>query len=197
MYYYIYHFLSYTYIMSSFMLWLHAHAILFIYLSLFSTFCTLLVHILFVYYTLYFLYTVFMYCSFPILFSCYTFHRIVIYCAFHLILSYTILSYDIHILYFSYAFHILYLSYTFRVIDTLFLVLVYLSYTFLFHILYCSYTIFIYCTFHILLSCTIHILHIHLYVLILSIIYFMLSYTFCALEVTVGTTEINQIQEYP
>ena len=60
MYYYIYHFLSYTYIMSSFMLWLHAHAILFIYLSLFSTFCTLLVHILFVYYTLYFLYTVFM-----------------------------------------------------------------------------------------------------------------------------------------
>ena len=46
-----------------------------------------------------------------------------------------------HILYFHmifiyYAFHILYLSYIFRVIDTLFLVLVYLSYTFLFHILY-------------------------------------------------------------
>ena len=61
---------------------------------------------------------------------------IVIYCVFHLILSYTILLYDIHILCFSYAFHILYLSYTFRVIDTLFLVLVYLSYTFLFHILY-------------------------------------------------------------
>ena len=42
------------------------------------------------------------------------------------------LSYDFHILCFSYtvlsyAFHILYLSYTFRVIDTLFLVLVYLS----------------------------------------------------------------------
>ena len=35
------------------------------------------------------------------------------------------------------------------------------------------------CTFHILLSCTIHILHIHLYVLILSIIYFVLLYTFC------------------
>ena len=34
------------------------------------------------------------------------------------------------------------------------------------------------CTFHILLSCTIHILHIHLYVHILSIIYFVLSYTF-------------------
>ena len=49
-----------------------------IYLSLFSTFCTLLVHILFVYYTLYFLYTVFMYCSFAILFSCCTFHMIVI-----------------------------------------------------------------------------------------------------------------------
>ena len=53
------------------------------------------------------------------------------------------------------------------------------------------------CTFHVLLSCTIHILHIHLYVLILSIIYFMLSYTFDALEVLVGTTEINQILEYP
>ena len=53
------------------------------------------------------------------------------------------------------------------------------------------------CTFHILLSCTIHILHIHLYVLILSIIYFVLSYTFGALEVPVGTTEINQILEYP
>ena len=37
------------------------------------------------------------------------------------------------------TFHILYLSYTFHVIDTLFLVLVYLSYTFLFHILYCPY----------------------------------------------------------
>ena len=48
---------------------------------------------------------------------------IVIYCAFHLILSYTILSYDIHILCFAYVFHILYLSYTFRIIDTLFLVL--------------------------------------------------------------------------
>ena len=34
------------------------------------------------------------------------------------------------------------------------------------------------CTFHILLSYTIHILHIHLYVHILSIIYFVLSYTF-------------------
>ena len=49
---------------------------------------------------------------------------IVIYCAFHLILSYTILSY---------VFRILYPSYTFRVIDTLFLVLVYLSYTFSSH----------------------------------------------------------------
>ena len=51
---------------------------------------------------------------------------------FILYFSYTILSYDFHILCFSYtvlsyAFHILYLSYTFRVIDTLFLVLIYLS----------------------------------------------------------------------
>ena len=88
MYYYIYHFLSYTYIMSSFMLSLHAHAILFIYLSLFSTFCTLLVHIFFVYYTLYFLYTVFMYCSFPIPFSCYNFHMAFSFMYLHM-LSYT------------------------------------------------------------------------------------------------------------
>ena len=77
---------------------------------------------------------------------------IVIYCALHFILSSTILSSDIHILCFSYAFHILYLSYTFRVIDTLFLVLVYLSYIFLFHILYCSYT------FHVLYF---HVLYCH------------------------------------
>ena len=55
---------------------------------------------------------------------------------------------------FSYAFHILYLSYTFHVIDTLFLVLVYLSYTFLFHILY-LFIYFIYiCTFLFYLSYT-------------------------------------------
>ena len=35
-----------------------------------------------------------------------------------------------------------------------------------------------FCTFHILLSYTIHILHIHFYILILSIIYFELLYTF-------------------
>ena len=58
-----------------------------------------------------------------------------------------IFSYDIHILCFSYAFHILYLSYTFRLIDTLFLVLVYLSYTFLFHILFTSYTVILCFTF--------------------------------------------------
>ena len=34
------------------------------------------------------------------------------------------------------------------------------------------------CTFHILLSCTIPILHIHLYILILSILFFVLLYTF-------------------
>ena len=130
------------------------------------------------------------------------FHMIFIYSAFH-------------ILYFSYAFHLLYLSYTFRVIDTLFLVLVSLSYTFLFHLLYCSYTfhvlyfsytVILYFTscscnrlyFHriVVLCFSYHVIsytfHIHLYFLILSIIYFVLSYTFCALEVPVGTTEINQ-----
>ena len=122
-----------------------------------------------------------MYCSFPILFSCYTFHVIVIYYAFHLILSYT-----------------------FRVIDTLFLVLVYCSYTF--HVLYFLYTVILYFTscscnclyFHriAVLCFSYHVIsytfHIHMYVLILSIIYFVLSYTFCGLEVPVGTTEINQ-----
>ena len=53
------------------------------------------IHVLFMYY---FHIPIFMYCLFHILFSCYTFHMIVIYCVFHLILSYTILSYDIHIL---------------------------------------------------------------------------------------------------
>ena len=109
------------------------------------------------YYTLYFLYTVFMYCSYIIfiyLYSC-TVHFL--YC-FHVILFIWlsllctcirchIFSYDNHKLYFSYAFHILYLSYTFRVIDTLFLVLVYLSYTFLFHILFTSYTVILCFTF--------------------------------------------------
>ena len=56
--------------------------------------------------------------------------------SFILYFSYTIFSYDFHILCFSYIVLSYYLSYTFRVIDTLFLVLVYWSYTFLFHILY-------------------------------------------------------------
>ena len=120
------------------------------------------IHVLFM---CYFHIPIFMYCSFHILFSCYTFHMIVIYCAFHLILSYTILSYDIHILCFSYAFHILYLSYTFRVIATLFLVLVYLSYTFLFHILYCSYTFHVlYFSYTVILyitSCSCNCLYFH------------------------------------
>ena len=169
MYYYIYHFLSYTYIMSSFMSWLHAHTILFIYLSLFSTFYTLLVPILFVCYTLCFLYTVFMYCSFHILFSCYTFHMIVIYCAFPLILSYTIISYDIHILCFSYTVILYFTSCSCNCLYFHRIAVLCFSY----HVI--SYTF-----------------HIHLYVLILSIIYFVLSYTFCALEVPVGTTERNQ-----
>ena len=71
---------------------------------------------------------------------------------FILYFSYTIISYDFHILCISYTVLSYYLSYIFRVIEALFLVLVYLSYTFLFHILY----LFIYfsctvlCTFHIL-----------------------------------------------
>ena len=85
-------------------------------------------------------------------------------CIFHILYFPMIFIYCVfHILYFHN-----YLSYTFRVIDTLFLVLVYWSYTFLFHILY----LFIYfscivlCTFHILsytilypfhiLSCTMY-----------------------------------------
>ena len=47
------------------------------------------------------------------------------------------------------------------------------------------------CTFHILLSCTIHKLHIHLYVHILSIIYFVLSYTFITFLVFIYLFHIN------
>ena len=97
------------------------------------------IHALFMYY---FHIPIFMYCSFHILFSCYIFHMIVIYCAFHLILSYT-----------------------FRVIDTLFLVLVYLSYTFLFHIPYCSYTFHVrYFSYTVILyftSCSCNCLYFH------------------------------------
>ena len=101
---------------------------------------------------------------------------------FILYFSYTILSYDFHILCFSctvlsYAFHILYLSYTFRVIDTLFLVFVYLSYTFLFHIpylvIYFSCTVL--CTFHILsytVLCHFHILSYTMYFSYTVILYF-------------------------
>ena len=46
---------------------------------------------------------------------------------FILYFSYTIFSYDFHILCFSYTVLSYYLSYTFRVIDTLFLVLIYWS----------------------------------------------------------------------
>ena len=111
---------------------------------------------------------------------------------FILYFSYTIISYDFHILCFSCTVLSYYLSYTFRVIDTLFLVLVYLSYIFLFHILY----LFIYfscivlCTFHILsytilypfhiLSCTMyfsytvifHILSSYTLLLVLVIVYY-------------------------
>ena len=111
-----------------------------------------------------------MYCSFPILFSCYTFHEIVIYYAFHLILSYT-----------------------FRVIDTLFLVLVYLSYTFLFHILYCSYTFhvlyFLYTVILYFTSCSCNCLYFHriavlcfsyhIFFIYICMFLFYLSYTLC------------------
>ena len=98
-----------------------SYTIFFIYLSLLSTFypfCVLYfvlsiycIHVLFLYY---FHIPILMYCSFHILFSCYTFHMIVIYCAFHLILSYIILSYAFHVLYFVlyiYCIHVLFLYY--------------------------------------------------------------------------------------
>ena len=62
---------------------------------------------------------------------------------------------------------ILLLSYSFHIIDTLFLVLVYLSYTFLFYILYLFiYFLLVLCTFHILsytVLCPFHILSYTLY----------------------------------
>ena len=109
---------------------------------------------------------------------------------FHLVLSFTILSYDFHILCFSYTVPSYYLSYTFCVIDTLFLVLVYLSYTFLFHILY----LFIYfsctvlCTFHILLYtilCPFHILSCTMYFSYTVIFHILSSCTLLLVLVTV------------
>ena len=96
---------------------------------------------------------------------------------FILYFSYTIFSYDSHIPCFPYTVLSYYLSYTFRVIDNLFLVLVYWSYTFLFHILY----LFIYfsctvlCTFHILsytILCPFHILSCTMYFSYTVILYF-------------------------
>ena len=102
---------------------------------------------------------------------CYTIHFL------HIVLSYIflydlVLSYTLHlcfhILRFMYcSFHILFSCYTFPSS------LSYLYYRILSCYMCSS------CIFHILLSCTIHILLIHLHVLILSIIYFVLLYTFC------------------
>ena len=109
---------------------------------------------------------------------------------FILYFSYTILSYDFHILCFSYTVLSCNMSYTFRVIDTLFLVLVYLSYTFLFHILY----LFIYfscivlCTFHILsytVLCPFHILSCTMYFSYTVIFHILSSCTLLLILVTV------------
>ena len=109
---------------------------------------------------------------------------------FILYFSYTIFSYDFHILCFSYTALSYYLSYTFRVIDTLFLVLVYWSYTFLFRILY----LFIYfsctvlCTFHILsyaILCPFHILSCTMYFSYTVIFHILSSYTLLLVLVTV------------
>ena len=105
---------------------------------------------------------------------------------FILYFSYTIFSYDSHILCFPYTVFSYYLSYTFRAIDTLFLVLVYWSYNFLFHILY----LFIYfscivlCTFHILsytifcpfyiLSCTMYFSYTVIFHIVSYFIYYHL-----------------------
>ena len=83
-----------------------------------------------------------------------------------------------------------YLSYTFRGIDTLFLVLVYLSYTFLFHILYLfiyfSFTVL--CTFLILsytILCPFHILSCTMYFSYTAIFYILSSCTLLLVLVTV------------
>ena len=97
---------------------------------------------------------------FPI-FSSYSFHilyfpMIFIYCSFH-------------ILYFHIIYHI-----HFYVIDTLFLVLVYLSYTFLFHILY----LFIY------ISCTVLVLSIYCHIYFFIIFIYLLIYFSCTVLCT-------------
>ena len=109
---------------------------------------------------------------------------------FILYFSCTIFSYDFHILCFSYTVLSYYLSYTFRVIDTLFLVFVYWSYTFLFHVLY----LFIYfsctvlCTFNILsytILCPFHILSCTMYFSYTVIFHILSSCTLLLVLVTV------------
>ena len=102
---------------------------------------------------------------------CYTIHFLHIILS-HIFLYDLVLSYTLHLCFhiprfMCCSFHILFSCYTFHSS------LSYLYYSILSCYMHSS------CTFHILLSCTIHILHIHLYVLILSIIYFVLLYTFC------------------
>ena len=107
----------------------------------FILYCCIVLPYIFI---LYFSYTIFSYDFHILCFSYIVLSYIVLS---YTVFSYTVLSYTV----FSHTFHKLYLSYTFRIIDTLFLVLVCLSYTFLFHILY----LFIYC---LLVLCTFHIL---------------------------------------
>ena len=108
---------------------------------------------------------------------------------FILYFSYTIFSYDFHILCFSYNV-LYYLSYTFRVIDTLFLILVYWSYTFLFRVLYLfiyfSCTVFY--TFHILsytILCPFHILSCTMYFSYTVIFHILSSCTLLLILITV------------
>ena len=104
---------------------------------------------------------------------------------FILYFSYTILSYDFHILCFSYTVLSYNMSYTFRVIDTLFLVLVYLSYTFLFYILYLFiyFSCIVFCTVHILsytILCPFHILSCTMYFSYTIIFHILSSCTSCS-----------------
>ena len=72
-----------------------------------------------------------------------------------------------------YSMSLVYVFFIFRFYDLLHYALSYLYYRILSCYMRSS------CIFHILLSCTIPILHIHLYILILSILFFVLLYTFC------------------
>ena len=139
-----------------------SYTIIFIYLSLLSTFYPFRVlyfvlsiyciHVLFLYY---FHISIFMYCSFPILFSCYTFHMTFLFMYLH-ILSYIFIWYSYIMLFICFSYTMFFIYYTFHMLFIYFICHIhFVSLTLYFLYLYTCHILFsfIYCTIHILSSC--------------------------------------------